>query len=317
MVRRSLFHGLIVIMMGFILVLASGCATASGTTPASVPGTGGKLDVVADTDIVGNIVQQVGGDYINLHVLIPVGTDPHTYQPAPQDLTLVSDASIVFLNGAGMEQGFLNRLLQNAGKAQIVDVSSGITLDEITPAQAAASGEVAGTDPHVFMDPNNVMVWVRNIQGALSQQDPANASTYAANADAYLKQLQNLNTWIKQQVAQVPQANRRLVTDHLVLGYFAKQYGFEQVGAIFPSYTDMSEPSAQEVARLEDAIRSQGVKAVFVGNTVNPQLSEQIAKDTGMKLVFIYTDSLTKGAPAGTYIDYMHYNVDAIVKALK
>ncbi len=318
MKKASPFHGLLMVTAAFFLVIVSACSsTTSSSTPVSVPATGGQLDVVADTDILGDVVKQVGGDLINLHVLIPVGSDPHSYQPSPRDLTQVADAGVVFVNGAGLEQGFLDRLVQNAGKAPIIDASKGIPLHQFTASQAAASGEAQGTDPHVWMDPNNVMVWVQNIQEALSQQDPENAATYAANANAYLKQLQDLDAWIKQQVVQVPISNRKLVTDHLVLGYFASRYGFEQVGAIFPGYSSMSEPSAQDVARLEDLMRSLGVQAVFVGNTVNPQVAEQLTSDTGVKLVYIYTGSLTKGEPAATYIDYMHYNVNAIVDALK
>ncbi len=317
MKRPSLFHGLLQVTALLVLLGSAACSSPAAGTPGGVPARGKKLDVVADTDILGNIVQQVGGNHIDLHVLIPVGSDPHSYQPAPQDLVQVSNASVVFLNGAGLEQGFLDRLVQNAGKATVVDVSKGIQLLQITASQAAASGEVEGTDPHVWMDPNNVKIWVQNIQDTLSQQDPPNASAYAANASAYLKQLQELDGWIKQQVVQVPVPNRKLVTDHLVLGYFAKQYDFEQVGAIFPGYSSMSEPSAQDVAKLEDTMRSLGVQAVFVGNTVNPQVSQQVAQDTRVKLVFIYTGSLTKSAPAGSYIDYMHYNVNAIVNALK
>ncbi len=318
MKKASPFQGLLLVVSAFVLVFVSACSSSGvSAMPGGVPATGGALDVVADTDILGDVVKQVGGDRINLHILIPVGSDPHSYQPAPQDLTKVADAGVVFVNGAGLEEGFLNRIVQNAGQAPIVDASKGIQLHEFTAAQAAASGEAQGTDPHVWMDPINVMVWVQNIQDALSRQDPANAAAYAANANAYLTQLQDLDAWIKQQVTQVPVSNRKLVTDHLVLGYFASQYDFEQVGAIFPSYSSMAEPSAQDLARLEDLMRSLGVQAVFVGNTVNPQVAQQVSSDTGVKLVFIYTGSLTKGEPAGTYLDYMHYNVNAIVNALK
>jgi manganese/iron transport system substrate-binding protein len=108
------------------------------------------------------------------------------------------------------------------------------------------------------------------------------------------------------------------VTDHLLLGYFAERYGFEQVGAVFPGYSTMAEPSAQEMAALEDTIREMGVKAVFVGNTVNPQVSQRIAEDTGTQLVFFYTDSLTEeDGPVSTYLDYIRYNVTVITEALK
>jgi len=123
---------------------------------------------------------------------------------------------------------------------------------------------------------------------------------------------------VREQVAQVPKAHRRLVTDHQFLGYFAARYGFEQIGAVIPSYSTVAESSAQELAALEDSIRALGVKAIFVGNTVNPSLAQSVADDTGTQLVFILTGSLTeKSGPAANYLDYIRYNVKAIAEALK
>ena len=135
---------------------------------------------------------------------------------------------------------------------------------------------------------------------------------------AYRQELIDLDQWILEQVAQIPEANRELVTDHQLFIYFANRYGFEQIGAIVPGYSTLSEPSAQELAQLEDAIRELGVRAIFVGNTVNPALAQRVANDTGTKLVFLYTGSLTEATgPAPTYLDYMRFNVQAIVEALK
>ena len=318
MKKASPFHGLLMVTAAFFLVIVSACrSTTSSSTPVSVPATGGQLDVVADTDILGDVVKQVGGDLINLHVLIPVGSDPHSYQPWPRDLTQVADAGVVFVNGAGLEQGFLDRLVQNAGKAPIIDLVEGHPAAPVHRQSGGCLRRGAGYRSAGVDGPEQRDGLGPEHKEALSQQDPENAATYTANANAYLKQLQDLDAWIKQQVVQVPISNRKLVTDHLVLGYFASRYGFERLGAIFPGYSSMSEPSAQDVARLEDLMRSLGVQAVFVGNTVDPQVAEQLTSDTGVKLVYIYTGSLTKGEPAATYIDYMHYNVNAIVDALK
>ncbi|MGB9594003.1 MAG: metal ABC transporter substrate-binding protein, partial [Anaerolineae bacterium] len=178
--------------------------------------------------------------------------------------------------------------------------------------------EHEGGDPHTWFDPNNVRVWARNIRDTLSALDPANAAVYQANAQSYIARLEELDAWIRQQVAQVPPDNRKLVTDHTAFTYFAARYGFEQVGAIFPGYSTLASPSARELAALEDAIRAQGVKAVFTGKTVNPALAERVAQDTGVRLVFLYTGSLGgAGSPASTYLDMMRYNVSVIVDALR
>jgi ABC-type Zn uptake system ZnuABC Zn-binding protein ZnuA len=174
-----------------------------------------------------------------------------------------------------------------------------------------------GADPHVWTDPHSVMVWAGNIADSLGVLDPANADTYETNAQTYVEELEKLDEWIEEQVARVAPHDRQLVTDHTAFGYFAKRYGFDQVGAVIPGYSTLAEPSARELARLEGAIENRGVKAVFVGLTVNPDLARRVAEDTGTKLVFLYTGSLSEpDGPAGDYMAFMRYNVNAIVDAL-
>ena len=284
----------------------------------------GKLHVVATTTIVGDVVSQVGGDAVDLTVLLPPGTDPHGFQPTPQDMTRVADAQVIFMNGAGLE-AFMQSLLEKSGsQARLVEVSQDIPLlgaashDESEEDDAHSEEGVHTGDPHVWMDPNNVLIWVDHIERVLVEIDPQNAALFNKNAESYRQELIELDRWILEQVAQIPEPNRELVTDHQLFIYFADRYGFEQIGAIVPGYSTLSEPSAQELAQLEDAIRELGVRAIFVGNTVNPGLAQRLANDTGTKLVFFYTGSLTEATgPAPTYLDYMRFNVQAIVEALK
>jgi ABC-type Zn uptake system ZnuABC Zn-binding protein ZnuA len=280
--------------------------------------TGQKLKVVATTSIVADVVENVGGEHIELRTLLPFGTDPHAFEPTPQDVAAVADAHVLFANGAGLEE-FLEPLLESAGaEEKAVHVSHGVELYESEHQEHAGEHDHHGADPHTWTDPNNVTVWVHNIAHALGDLDPDHAGTYQANAEAYVAALQELDAWVREQVAQVPEAERKIVTDHLLFAYFAERYGFTQVGAIVPGYTTMSEPSARELAELEDAIHDLGVKAVFVGHSANPTLAQRVAEDTGVQLVFLYTGSLTaKGGEAGNYIDYVRYNVSAIVDALK
>lgn len=283
---------------------------------------GEKLQVVATTSIVADIAGNIGGDLINLTMLMPLGTDPHTFEPTPQDAAAVTDAHVVFINGAGLEI-FLENLLESAGgSTTIVPVSYGVELLHLESSdeqeREEESGHRGSADPHTWFDPHNVTVWTRNIEWALSALDPKNAEAYTANARAYEAKLQELDTWIREQVSQIPQADRKLVTDHTTFGYFCRRYGFEQVGAVFPGYSTLTEPSAQDVAQLEDAIRELNVKAVFVGKTVNPNLAEQITEDTGIQLISLYTGSLSEpGGPAGDYLSLMRYDVSAIVEALR
>jgi manganese/iron transport system substrate-binding protein len=310
MTRRLFSIPLLLVIL--MTTLLSGCGA-----PAGVPSTGaasnGKLRVIATTTIVGDVVKQVAGDAIQVDVLIPPDVDEHSYEPSAQDVVKVSEADLVFLNGAGLEQ-FLQRLVDNAGKnVHTVSVSDGIPL-----LQGPEAGENTGGDPHVWMDPNNVLVWVDNIEKALASADPQNAAAYQSNAAAYRQQLKDLDAWITTQVAQIPADRRKLVTDHTVFTYFAARYGFTQVGAIVPNYSSAAASSAQEMAALETGIQQQGVPAIFVGNTVNPAMAERVAQDTGTRLVHILTGSLTdKNGKGPTYIDYMKYNVSQIVDGLK
>jgi zinc/manganese transport system substrate-binding protein/manganese/iron transport system substrate-binding protein len=238
-------------------------------------------------------------------------------------MATLSEAQVVFVNGLGLEEALEPALEANV-EGKVVEVSEGI---DVLPFDGAGEGEEhegeeepdhARGDPHTWTDPNNVMVWAQNSAEALAQADPANASAYQANAEAYIARLGELDGWIRQQVEQVPEGQRKLVTDHSALGYFAEQYGFEQAGLVIPALSTNAAPSAQELAALEDAIREQGVRAVLVGREVNPATSRQVAEDTGVKLVFIYSGSLGgEGSQVETYIDYMRYNVQAIVEALK
>ncbi|MBU0512578.1 MAG: metal ABC transporter substrate-binding protein [Chloroflexi bacterium] len=308
-----------ILLTGLLLIPLLAC----NSTQTNQPTDRQKLKVVATTTIVGDVVAQVGDDLIELTVLLPVGTDPHSFDPTPQDIAAVADADVVFANGAGLET-FLDPLIENAGaRDKIVPVSEGIELLKFSgDHEDEFEGEEnehghKGADPHTWTDPNNVMIWVQNIERAFSELDSANAGVYAVNAEKYTNELQTLDAWIREQVAKIPPANREIVTDHLIFGYFAKAYGFEQIGAIIPGYSTLAEPSAQELAALQDIIKALGVQAVFVGNTANSSLAERIADDTGIQLVFIYTGSLSdKGGEAGTYIDYIRYNVGAVVDAL-
>lgn len=292
----------------------------AGLTAASLPA-GEKLKVVATTNIVGDVVQHVGGDRIELTVLMGVGVDPHSYVPAPTDTAAIHDAHLVFANGAGLEADLDEMLDSAGGRAAHIEVSQGLDLLPASPEEdgppADHGHDQGAVDPHVWFSVPSVIHWVDNIEAALIARDPGNANYYQENALRYKQELEALDGWIQEQVAQVPEANRKLVTNHLVLGYFAQRYGFEQLGAVYP-FNPSSEPSAREVAQLEDAIRQYGVPAIFAESTVNPRLARQVAEDTGIQIVPLYTGSLGgPGSGAETYIEMMRHDVRAIMEALK
>jgi manganese/iron transport system substrate-binding protein len=313
-----------------LVALLSGCgvrspAPATGSQTAQLEpiplAPGQKLRVVATTSIVGDIVRQVGGDRIDLITLMGVGIDPHTYVATPSDTAAVHDAHLLFLSGAGLEEG-LSRILQSAsGTGVEVQLSDGLQLLPALQANGAQQpdrgAQADEVDPHTWFDVQNVIHWVQSIRGTLSALDPANGALYQANAAAYTQELEALDAWILGQVASIPQDRRKLVTNHVAFGYFAHRYGFEQVGAIYP-LSPSSEPSAQDLAALEAVIAEYGVPVVFTESTVSPKLADQVARDMGVKLVRLYTGSLGgPGSGAESYIDMMRYDVQAIVAGLR
>jgi ABC-type Zn uptake system ZnuABC Zn-binding protein ZnuA len=292
----------------FSTLVLTACSQKSGQSSV-----GDKLMVVATTTIIGDVVSHVAGDLIDLNVMLPLGTDPHGFDPTPQDVAKVADADVLFANGAGLEE-FLDVLIESAGAEDKVKFIS----DGIDFLASEDEHDNEGVDPHTWTDPNNVMVWVKNIEHKLSEMDPTNAVPYAANTASYLAELEELDAWIREQVALIPEADKKIVTDHNLFGYFVEEYGFEQVGTLIPGYSALAEPSAQELAKVEDLISDFNVKAIFVGKSVNPGLAQRVTEDTGTKLVFIYTGSLSElDGEAGTYVEYMRYNTIKFVEALK
>ena len=291
-----------------------------------------RLVIVATTTIAADIVSNIGVDQIDLIGLFPLGSDPHTYEPTPADYQTMVNADVILINGVGLEEFLEPTLEQISSDTPIVSLSADIDLLEFGETSHAHDSEEeehteeeaeeghdhdTGYDPHVWFDPNNIKLWAGTIVDVLSTLDPDNADVYRANSEAYNEQLTELDLWIEGQVDQIPPENRELVTDHQAFSYFTARYDLIMIGAVIPAYSTSADPSAQELAVLEDSIRELDVKAVFVGTSANPTLAEQAARDTGVQLLPLFTGSLSDSSgPAATYLELMHYNVNSIVDGL-
>ena len=312
----------IVRLLIFTLVALS--VSLIGCSVKTPPAAGDKLKVVATTSFVGDVVGVIAGEAVELTVLLEPGQNPHSYQTAPQDMVNVSEADLIFVNGLGLEE-FLDDLIAGTGNAAaVIMVSEGILPleraeqdhdDENQEGDEGHNG--SDQDPHVWFDPNNIIIWTEHIAVALAEKDPENADTYLENAAAYREELKELDGWIRDQVTLIPLENRELVTDHMVFGYFVEEYGFTQIGAVIPAQTTEAETSGQQLAHLIDIIQEEEVKAIFIGVDFDPTLSQIVAEDTGVDLVPLYFGSLSAGEPAGTYLTFMRHNVKTIVNALK
>jgi ABC-type Zn uptake system ZnuABC Zn-binding protein ZnuA len=269
---------------------------------------GSAPDVLTTTTILADVTRNIAGDRLTIDSLLPRGTDPHSYQPVPQDATKVRESRVLVVHGAEYEE-FLQALIDNAGgKENLIEASTGLRL----------LSDDQGTDPHLWLDPNNVIAYADNIREGLTQFDPDGAEVYDANATAYIDQLAELDAWINGQVAQIEPQRRVLVTNHEAFAYFAERYGFRVIGAVIPSFSSDSSPSAQQLADLVEQIKIHEVPAIFLDASDNPDLAQQIAAETGVKVVpDLHLESLTEGGPAATYIDMMKDNVTKIVQALQ
>lgn len=283
---------------------------------------GRKLHAVATTSIVADVVGQVGGDRIEIESLMPPGLDPHSYTPAPDDLKRLNDADVIFVNGLALEESLLPVLGNLDRPVPVVEVNVGVT--PRVPSEEGDDGheeeehEHGGVDPHTWFNPANVKIWAQNIGDALAALDPAQAEAYAAAVSAYQAQLDTLDGDLRATLAGIPEERRKLVTDHDDLGYLADAYGFTIIGSVIPSLSTMAAASAQELARLQDQIEAAGVPAIFVGTTVNPQVAQQMARDLGIVVIPIYTDSLSEAdGPAATYLELMRSTVKSIAEALQ
>lgn len=288
----------------------------SACQPASQPSTqGGQVRVVAVESFLADLAQNVAGSRLKVETLMPLGADPHEYEPTPQDLAKISNSSLLIVNGGGIEY-WLQKSLQNAGGQHLV-----ITASQGLKSRPVPGGSSTGepVDPHFWLDPNLAIHYVDTIRDGLIQVDPAGASTYRQNADRYTASLKSLDAWIRTQVETIPPARRLLVTNHEALGYYADRYGFRIVGTVIPSVSTEAAPSARQLADLITAIRQTGTPAIFLEKGSNPQLADQIAQETGVKVVNdLYLETLTPpGGPAPNYLSMMRYDTTVIVGALR
>jgi ABC-type Zn uptake system ZnuABC Zn-binding protein ZnuA len=299
--------------LSFLLVMAW---ILSACQPAAAPAPGMKI--MAVESFLADMAQQVAGNRLQVETLIPLGVDPHSFEVTPKDVAAISQTDVLIVNGFGLES-WLQETIQNSGsKAVVVEAAKGLTPRNPTSLEILDPDHTEG-DPHFWLDPMMAVAYVENIRDGLIQADPAGKDEYTVNAATYIRQLQDLDGWVKDQVSQIPADRRLLVTNHESFGYYADRYGFKVVGAIIPSVTSDATPTAQELSRLIDQIKTTGAPAIFLETGTNPQLADQIASETGVKVIQdLYTHSIsTKDGQAPTYIDMIKWNTNQIVDALK
>jgi len=265
-----------------------------------------RLNVVASFSILGDFVRNVGGERVSVTTLVGPDGDVHVYTPSPADAKKIAEAKLLVINGFGLE-GWLPRLLQAAGsKAPIITATKGIA-----PLKLGSDA-----DPHAWQSVANAKIYVANIRDALVAADPADAEIFRANAENYLRQLDALDRDVRQAVAQIPLAHRKVISTHDAFGYFAAGYGIDFIAPL--GVSTESEASARDIAGIITQIRNSGIPAVFLENISDPRLMRRISAETGARVGgTLYSDSLTdEKGDAPTYIDMVRHNIKALTRAL-
>ncbi|WP_412033577.1 metal ABC transporter solute-binding protein, Zn/Mn family [Mesorhizobium sp. BH1-1-5] len=268
------------------------------------------LQVVASFTVLADVVHEVGGDSVEVKTIVPTDGDPHEYEPTPDDARNLKAANVVFVSGEGLE-GWMDRLISSSGYTGTpVVASEGI--DKRTMEEDGATI----TDPHVWNSPLNVVFWVDNIEKALSAADPEDAIHFKANAERYIKELRELDTYAHAKIDPLPQGARKVLTSHDAFGYFGREYDVTFLAPL--GFSTEAEASAGDVAKLIDQIKKENVKAYFFENSNDPRLVRQIASATNAQPGGeLYVEALSKAdGPAPTYAKMFKYNVDQLANAM-
>ena len=284
---------------GIAALLIAGCGSDEGDGPT----------VVATTPVVGDLVTEVGGDAVDVHTLLAANTDPHEYEPRPDDVEALASADLVVASGGDIDAWIGDAVDESGSDADV------ITLIDSIPNPREVDGEL---DPHWWHDPTNVVAVAPVIADALAGIDPDGAGTIDRQGEALAAEARSIDRGVTDCVDAIPAADRKLVTDHDALGYFADRYGFEVVGTVIPALTTAAQPSAGELADLRASIEREGVKAVFPETSVSTDVAETIASETGATADNeLYGDSLgPEGSDGDTWAGAEIANAGAIVQGL-
>ncbi|MBN3523621.1 metal ABC transporter substrate-binding protein [Paenibacillus apiarius] len=315
MKKRNL---LLTVVMAISMLALAACGGQPVTEKASESNDKEKLQVITTYSIIYDIVKNVGGDRLDVHSLAPIGSDPHQYDPLPEDVKKTTDADLVFYNGLNLEtgDGWFEKMIETAGKtgenAPVFKVSEGVQ-----PMYLKSGGHEGEEDPHAWLDVENGIIYTENVMKALIQVDPDHKETYEKNANAYIEQLKKLHESVKQKMNELPKEKRILVSSEGAFKYFSNAYGFDAY--YIWEINSHDEGTPEQLKSIIDIIRSHDVKALFVETSVDARSMETVSSETGVPIAgTIFTDSLGKPGEAGdTYMKMIESNADIIYNGLK
>jgi ABC-type Zn uptake system ZnuABC Zn-binding protein ZnuA len=296
------------LLIAAFLIGISACQGSDGSNSSD---SAGRIPVVTTTTVFADMVRNVGDGLVEVTSLVPKNGDVHTFEPKPADVRAVARARLLVMNGLGLDD-WLGKTISNASSSGTPLVKLAVDL----PGAQLLPGEDAGTqNPHLFMDPRYAQLYVDRIAAALRQADPADARRIDDQAAAYKSRLAALDQWVREQVSSIPAANRKLVTFHDAFPYYAREYGISLVGVAVAA--PGQDPSAGYTAALIEAIKSARVKAIFSESQFPAKLVEQLAAETGAKVVANLYDDALGDPPVTSYEAVIRWDTEQLVAALR
>ena len=292
-----------------VLAIAAAALAACGDGPGA--GSGDRPQVVATTTQVGAVAAEVGGDAIELTVLLEPGIEAHDFELTPEDGAALEQADLILISGAGLEDWLGDALDNIGGTEKVRDLSDGVELR--TPIDTEPADEDEGeeheeaADPHYWLSVPGARTMVGNARDALIEVAPEADPEISDRAGGLLARLDAADAEIRDMIGEIPEERRKIVTDHDALGYFIEEYGLEFIGSVFPTLDVASEPSARDIEELVAEIRANGITAIFTESAVNPRLAQAVADETAARIIDepLYTDSLGPADSGADTLDGM------------
>ncbi|MDP1848215.1 MAG: metal ABC transporter substrate-binding protein [Solirubrobacteraceae bacterium] len=294
---------------------AAGCADDGG---AAAPGASSKLEVATTVAPITSIASNIGGDRVSITGIVPEGTNSHTFEPKPSVAELLSGLDVLFVNGLKLEEPTKELARENlSGDGEIVELGT----RSIAPRDYAYDFSFPRSggkpNPHLWTDPKYALKYAAIIRDTLSERDPVNARYFAANYDRFEAKVGEFDTAMRAAFATIPRARRKLLTYHDAYAYFARDYGWDVIGAI--QVSDFEDPTPKEVAALIDQVRDTKVPAIFGSEVFPSPVLEQIGREAGVKYVDVLRDDDLPGAPGDpehSWMGLMHFDYVTMTEAM-
>ena len=308
------------LLVATLVVLGiAGCATgkenSSQTTSATAENK--KIQVVTTNSIIYDMTKNIAGDLVDLHSIVPVGQDPHEYEPLPEDVQKVQKADLIFYNGINLENAedaWFTKMVKNAGK--VADKDYFAVSDGVDVIYLEGENEKGKEDPHAWLNIENGVIYAKNIAKQLIAKDPKNKETYEKNLAAYVEKLEALDKDAKQRIAKIPEEKRLIVTSEGCFKYFSKAYNIPS--AYIWEINTEEEGTPEQIANLVRQLRASKVPSLFVESSVDDRPMKTVSQETGKPIhSTIFTDSIAEeGKDGDSYYSMMKWNLDKIIEGL-